>query len=261
MEWWFWSRFACQILIINIPIIILLIAVQLLTAIFLYGNGIRCTYNIGKTEIIDQNKTGDNAISSITIDSYISFGQILATGIESRGEFLFNKNKLFRLGSSSLAKWSNPHDLWLHSGSILICIPENDAFSISTTGSTASFKGTGTFIIETTQNGGFKFIPLEGKGIISTANGGQKEILGGRMILILGSPSYFGDAYDIDLMLLLKSSRLVSAYPKPLPRMRNIILALYIQDIKLKGKYDALIGDATSENNLQIWKFGNKMTE
>jgi len=40
--------------------------------------------------------------------------------------------------------------------------------------------------------------------------------------------------------------------------MRKIILSLYVQDIKLKGKYDALIGDATSENNLQIWKFGEK---
>jgi hypothetical protein len=28
--------------------------------------------------------------------------------------------------------------------------------------------------------------------------------------------------------------------------------------MKLRGKYDALIGDATTNENLQLWKFGKK---
>ena len=28
------------------------------------------------------------------------------------------------------------------------------------------------------------------------------DIIGGRMLLVLGNPTYFGDAYDIDIMLL-----------------------------------------------------------
>ena len=76
------------------------------------------------------------------------------------------------------------------------------------------------------------------------------------MLLILGKPTYFGDAYDIDIMLLLKSSRLINSYPTPLPTFDKMGLAIYIQELKLKGKYDALIGDATTNENLQLWKFG-----
>jgi hypothetical protein len=35
-------------------------------------------------------------------------------------------------------------------------------------------------------------------------------------------------------------------------------LAIYVQNLKLKGKYDALIGDAKTEKSLQIWGFGEK---
>ena len=76
------------------------------------------------------------------------------------------------------------------------------------------------------------------------------------MLFILGQPSEFGDAYDIDLMLLVKSSRLINYFPNPLSTFDQIGLAIYVQQLKLKGKYDALIGDATTNENLQLWKFG-----
>lgn len=238
--------------------LILVIAVHFWTAIFLYGIDIICTYQKGTIELIDGNLTGEDAISTISEHSEVTYGQILASGPNSRGEFMFTNEDLFRLGTSSVANWKNRNELWLHSGSVLFCLPDRSELSVSSQISSASFTGSGTFIVEATQNGGFKFIPLEAKGILSTPKGGSKEVVGGRMILVLGAPSYFGDAYDIDLLLLLKSSRLLNAYPKHLPTMRKIILSLYVQDIKLKGKYDALIGDATSDNNLQIWKFGEK---
>ena len=78
------------------------------------------------------------------------------------------------------------------------------------------------------------------------------------MIMVVGSPSYLGSAYDIDIMLLLKSSKLINYFPKPLPTFDKIGLAIYIQQLKLKGKYDALIGDAKTEKSLQIWGFGKK---
>ena len=56
-------------------------------------------------------------------------------------------------------------------------------------------------------------------------------------------------------MLMVKSSRLINAFP-PLPTFEQIGLAIYVQELKLKGKYDALIGDATTNENLQLWKFG-----
>ena len=75
------------------------------------------------------------------------------------------------------------------------------------------------------------------------------------MLLVLGSPTNFGDAYDIDLMLMLKSSRLLNSFPQKLDRSQQIEIALFVQQMKLRGKYDALIGDATSDKNLQLWQF------
>jgi hypothetical protein len=74
--------------------------------------------------------------------------------------------------------------------------------------------------------------------------------------MVLGSPSKLGNAYDIDLLLLLKSSRLMNSFPTPLPSMKRISLSIYAQQLQLKGKFNALIGDATTDDNLQMWAFG-----
>ena len=77
--------------------------------------------------------------------------------------------------------------------------------------------------------------------------------------MVLSSPSKLGNAYDIDLLLLLKSSRLINSFPTPLPTMKRISLAVYAQQqLKLKGKFNALIGDAPTDDNLQMWAFSAK---
>jgi hypothetical protein len=74
--------------------------------------------------------------------------------------------------------------------------------------------------------------------------------------MVLGSPSKLGNAYDIDLLLLLKSSRLINAFPTPLPSMKRISLSIYAQQLRIKGKYNALIGDVPTDDNIQMWAFG-----
>ena len=126
---------------------------------------------------------------------------------------------------------------------------------IRDSGSNVTFNGSGTIILETTKNNGFKFIPLEGRGKIQCNNESELEVKSGRMVLILDKPSRFGDAYDIDLMLMLKTSKLINAYPDPLDTFGRISLSVYSQELRLKGKYNALIGDAPTNKNLQIWAF------
>ena len=75
----------------------------------------------------------------------------------------------------------------------------------------------------------------------------------------MDSPSRLGDAYDIDLMLMLKSSRLINAFPDLLPTFGQMYLALYVQELTIKGKFDALIGDAPTKDNLQLWAFGKNV--
>jgi hypothetical protein len=141
-------------------------------------------------------------------------------------------------------------------GSMLLYSPEPSEILIQSERSLLKLSGKFTAIIDHTSNGGFKFIPLEGKGNIIPQNGAQKEIYRGRLTMIMGSPSKLGNAYDIDLLLLLKSSRLINSFPTPLPSMKRISLSIYAQQLQLKGKFNALIGDATTDDNLQMWAFG-----
>ena len=60
-------------------------------------------------------------------------------------------------------------------------------------------------------------------------------------------------------MLMLKSSRLINAFPDLLPTFDQMYLALYVQELTIKGKFDALIGDAPTNNNIQLWAFGKNV--
>ena len=234
-----------------------IIAAVFTAAIFLDGQQKRVSYLTGKVEIIDSEIAGPESISDLEINATILPKHVLATGKGSRIALRQNDVR-WRLGSLSVGRWFPNNSFWLHSGSALFCSSEDGDFTFSTREANATFSGSGTIIIEATANGGFKFIPLEAKGTIRTPKGDAQDVRGGRLLLVLGKPTRFGDAFDIDIMLLLKSSRLVNAFPDPLPTFDKIGLALYVQELKLKGKYDALIGDATTNENLQMWKFVKK---
>ncbi len=234
-----------------------IIAAVFTAAIFLNGQQNRVSYLKGKVEIIDSESPGPESTSDAEINATILLKYDLATRKGSRIALRQNDVR-WRLGSLSVGRWFPNNSFWLHSGSALFCSNEDGDFTFSTREANATFSGSGTIIIEATTNGGFKFIPLEAKGTIRTPKGDAQDVRGGRLLLVLGKPTRFGDAFDIDIMLLLKSSRLVNAFPDPLPTFDKIGLALYVQELKLKGKYDALIGDATTNENLQMWKFGKK---
>ena len=149
----------------------------------------------------------------------------------------------------------------LSKGSMLVCLEETSDITIESEYSRIQLNGRFTTIIECTSNGGFKLIPLEGKGQIIPEQGKPKDIFRGRLTMVLGSPSKLGNAYDIDLLLLLKSSRLINSFPTPLPSMKRISLSIYAQQLRLKGKFNALIGDAPTDDNLQMWAFGEEDTK
>ena len=224
-------------------------------AFFLSGETPTLTFKSGRVDAVDLSLKNQFEPFQIDLNHSLTPNLLIATGAQGRIESIVN-DKYWRLGSESMGTWYSDSNFWLNSGSALFCTEFPQTIQFSTTESNATFQGRGTIILEATKNRGFKFIPLEGKGTITTEEGGTKEIIGGRMLLILGKPTYFGDAYDIDIMLLLKSSRLINSYPTPLPTFKKMGLAIYIQELKLEGKYDTLIGDATTNENLQLWKFG-----
>ena len=218
-------------------------------------NSFSCSYAEGKVEVIRKDLTGGSAIADAEVNATLPQNSLLCTGEKSLAE-VTNESILIRLGSMSVLESVTNETVKIFSGSMLMCLRDNAEITLKSEKASVSLKGKLTAIIECTSNGGFKFIPLEGKGTIIPQEGQSKAIKSGRLMMVVGSPSKLGNAYDIDLLLMLKSSRLINSFPKPLPSMKSISLAIYYQQLRLKGKFNALIGDAPTDDNLQMWAFG-----
>ena len=221
---------------------------------FLFSDQPIISFKNGVVEIVNH-EDENSSIVNVELNYSVDSNSLLATSKGSRVQ-LNSTNAIWRLGSLSLARWPNNDSIWIHSGSALYCSTVSKTITFTSRKASAIFTGKGTIIIEALENGGFKFIPIESDGELTTSNGGSIKTIGGRMLLVLGPKSYYGDAYDLDLILLLKSSRLINSFPQPLSTFDQIGLAIYTQELKLKGKYNALIGDAPTKDNLQMWQFG-----
>jgi hypothetical protein len=162
-----------------------------------------------------------------------------------------------RQGSSSITQWIEKHHWKIHEGSLMVCLEDKMTFTISSSRGRADISGPCTFIAEATSNGGYKFITLSGNPYIKTKEK-KLRMPAGRLVLVLGEQESLGNAYDVDIMLLLQSSLLFNAFEEPPPTMKKIGLAIFAQQKRMKGKYNALIGDATSDKNLQMWVLGNQ---
>ena len=217
--------------------------------------GLTCSFSVGNSWIIKKTDNGEIIPVKFEENSTLSYNSSLHTKDNSLCE-LINNSFLIRLGANSIFEFNELNEFSLLRGSMLLYSLGTSDIIIESEQSSLNVSGKFTAIIDHTSNGGFKFIPLEGKGNIIPQNGESKEIFRGRLTMVLGSPSKLGNAYDIDLLLLLKSSRLISSFPTPLPSMKRISLSIYAQQLRLKGKFNALIGDAPTDDNLQMWAFG-----
>lgn len=222
----------------------------------MFGKDLTVSFQKGNISLVNSNQT-DSITPFWENEQKIDSLYFISTSNGSRFELKSN-DTIWRVGSQSFVRFESQQQVWIHSGSLLLCLESEKTINFKSRTSDATFTGKGTIIIECLENGGFKFIPLEGDGVLKTVKDAPFPILGGRLVLVLGNPSYLGSSYDIDLMLLLQSSKLINYFPTPLSTFDQIGLALYIQQLKLKGKYNALIGDATTDNELQIWAFGEK---
>ena len=214
-----------------------------------------CSYSFGDSWLIDKTKEGKP--SPLKLDENSTLGQNTPIHCKDGAlcEFI-REGYLIRLGAKSIFEYSANNIISLSKGSMLIGVEETKNITIQSAFSKLQVKGRFTAIVDCTSNGGFKFIPLEGKGQVIPEQGEPKDIFRGRLTMVMGSPSKLGNAYDIDLLLLLKSSRLINSFPTPLPTMKRISLSIYAQQLRLKGKFNALIGDAPTDDNLQMWAFG-----
>lgn len=221
------------------------------------NNTFLCSYSFGDSWLIGKTKEGKPSPSTLEENSTLHQKTPVHSKEGALCEFI-REECLIRLGAKSIFEYSENNTISLSKGSMLIGLKESENITIQSEYSRLQIKGRFTAIVECTSNGGFKFIPLEGKGQIIPERGEPKDIFRGRLTMVLGSPSKLGNAYDIDLLLLLKSSRLINSFPTPLPSMKRISLSIYAQQLRLKGKFNALIGDAPTDDNIQMWAFGEK---
>ena len=219
------------------------------------------TETVKGVDIIYELDNGKTATNKVETGSIFSFGQILATGPGGLANLSNKGNKSeIRIGSNSILQWKSKDELQLIDGSVLVCKENDDSWLLSSVSGSAEIFGKCSFIAESTSNGGYKFICLSGKPILKT-DSGKTKIPAGRLVLVLGETNALGNAYDIDLLLLLKSSLLINAFEEPPSTMKKIGLAVYSQQLKLKNKYNALIGDAPTDKNLQMWVLGSSQNK
>ena len=183
----------------------------------------------------------------------------LTTGPRSFAQ-VSNSTTTLRVGKDCIIHWLAQDHWKIYKGSVLFCLEDKTTLGISSTKGECLVTGPCTFIAEATSNGGYKFICLSGKPTLRTGKT-ETKIPSGRLVLVLGETNELGNSYDIDLLLLLKSSFLINAFETPPPTMKKIGLAVYSQQLRIKNKYNALIGDAPTDKNLQMWVPGSSQNK
>ena len=196
-------------------------------------------------------------IHRLSLNDPINYAQYVASGPNSFCE-LDSASNLLRIGDQTLIQYLGANIWQILDGSILVCLLSEDiTFSLSSLTGKASLTGPCTFIAQTTSNGGYKVITLSGKTNIVIEDK-EQTIPSGRLALVLGQSKDIGDGYDIDLLLLLQSSLLINAFDDLPPTFGKIRLAVYKQQLKLKSRYNLVIGDAPTDKNLQMWVMGKE---
>jgi hypothetical protein len=208
---------------------------------------------------VDRLRESNNApteLKKLSEGHVIKSADYLTTGPQSLTE-LKAYGITLRQGSDTITQWMGDHHWKIIDGSVMFCLEDKMTLTVSSLKGSAKITGPCTFIAEATSNGGYKFITLSGNPYIETKEK-KLRMPAGRLVLVLGEQESLGNAYDVDIMLLLQSSLLFNAFEDPPPTMKKIGLAVFAQQKRMKGKYNALIGDATSDKNLQMWILGNQ---
>jgi len=182
---------------------------------------------------------------------------LLIAAKESLLEITQSEGNFLRLGRATLAEFSTSK-IRLLQGSFLRNTKKETLFALSGKKVDAGIRLKGTLMAESTGNGGLKVVLVAGKADIGTDADGAKPLRPGQLIFVHSSPAKLGDLYDLDLPLLLSTSRLVSGFKKPLPNLASMRTSMLIQGLNTKRRYEALVGDAPDDEKVQMWAIKEK---
>jgi hypothetical protein len=181
------------------------------------------------------------------------FPYALVTGKDSYLEVLdYPESKnVFRLGQSSAIENRQPYHLYYFQGSSLISNRDYAKWRLETKSTLIHIYAQGTWMVETTEQLGLKIILLEGTLQVLD----EKEPLtlsAGELVLVSEKNDQTSQTIKIDLPLMLNTCRLINNFETKLPSLSRLISAAQVQSIRLKKRYEAVVG-GVKENKLQIW--------
>jgi len=163
-----------------------------------------------------------------------------------------DQKSIIRLGKSTALEFREENTIYLFQGSCLICHRSNQQWNIQSENSQFSIRGEGTWMLEATPIG-FKVIILEGK-LTFVEDKTPQRFKPGDLILVSDLEGKISQDLEIELPLLLGTSRLLNHFPELLPSHSRLISAAQVQAMRMKKKYDAMIGDISEDRKLKIWE-------
>ena len=168
-------------------------------------------------------------------------------------------SNILRIGQSSAIEIRNHYHLYFFQGSALFSKSNTANWKFETDATQIDATGKGTWLIETTEKKGFKVISLEGE--LQITNGSKSISLNSGELLLVGEKeNQISQKIQIDLPLLIKTCRLLNNFQSELPSKSRIISAAQVQALRLKKRYEAVVG-GVKDNKLQIWAIKKKNSE
>lgn len=184
-------------------------------------------------KVLKENTTPRPAAVGDQITSVTS----VATGAASRAELKFPDNSLTRLGANSrFTIRGDKRTLDLDQGVMLLQVPKQlGGAKVRTAAVTAAVTGT-TVLFEYLPGGFVKLIVIEGVVDLYFNNNPGKftHITAGQMIIMKTDSNTLPTPVDVDLSLLLKTSKLISGDDSSMPNFMEVVKAMEFQQKELQ---------------------------
>jgi hypothetical protein len=183
-------------------------------------NGARVTQAIRNVQLV----APDTAPRSASVNDTVPARTAVRTGSDSRAELTFADRTLARLGANSVLSFGEG-GFDFANGSILLYLPKTSGGGRINTAVATSAGAGFTAMADYRPKSWIKFIMLEGQAIVSLKHhaGETRALRAGQMLTVRAGATKLPEAQDVDLSELIKTSLLVTGFPR-LPNL-NLILA------------------------------------
>lgn len=214
---------------------------------------VQVTHIVGDSFVSASGNEGEKPIPLALGDKFkrtSPFAILVAKG--SYAEMTLQTESMLRIGQQSVIELRNPNHLRIFNGSALLLLSKQQSLNLETNGTKIQLTGRGTFMFESPKGKNLKIIMLEGKALLSSAKAKQ-SLQAGELVLVQAGNPDSGQTINVDLPLLLATSRLINNFSAPLPSQSKLISAAKVQAVRLKKRYEALIGNTNDQNQLRLW--------